>query len=269
MWKKILVILGCLVLAAIVVGAAGFAWLYFRQPATVPPSSIQVAMTPLRMARGQYIYGPWPIAGAAIRSAISRVSCLRQNTSREFALTLLRHDDRDPRPPEPFPRELPLGLHLLRVIRADLLIRRHPVRFLMEQRGRTLRRHLDDPSAGLSPLSAFEADQPDELRQRLFDGPDLLPVALQIRHDSPRGMRAQNAGNIPRSSFLLFVRHPRVNILDLQPRPLPSAADFTRDALPQFLELLPSQVSNQHVEFLSHPHHRLLRFNPLRRGAGP
>ena len=56
MRKKILLILGCLVLAVIVVGGAGIAWLFLRKPAMAPPSSIKVAMTPERIARGQYIY---------------------------------------------------------------------------------------------------------------------------------------------------------------------------------------------------------------------
>jgi mono/diheme cytochrome c family protein len=55
-WKKILLILGCLMLAAIVVGGTGIAWLFLRKPAMAPPSSIKVAMTPERIARGQYIY---------------------------------------------------------------------------------------------------------------------------------------------------------------------------------------------------------------------
>ncbi len=56
MWKKILRILGYLVLAAIVVGGAGIAWLFLRKPAMAPPSSIKVAMTPERIARGEYIF---------------------------------------------------------------------------------------------------------------------------------------------------------------------------------------------------------------------
>jgi mono/diheme cytochrome c family protein len=55
-WKRILLILGCLVLAVIVVGGVGIAWLFLRKPAMAPPSSIKVAMTPERIARGQYIY---------------------------------------------------------------------------------------------------------------------------------------------------------------------------------------------------------------------
>jgi len=56
MWRKILLVLGCLVLAVIVVGGAGIAWLFLRKPAMAPPSSIKVAMTPERIARGQYIF---------------------------------------------------------------------------------------------------------------------------------------------------------------------------------------------------------------------
>ena len=56
MWKKILLILGCLVLIAIVVGGAGITWLFLRKPAMAPPSSIKVAITPERVARGRYIF---------------------------------------------------------------------------------------------------------------------------------------------------------------------------------------------------------------------
>ena len=56
MWKKILLVLGCIVLGVIVIGGAGIAWLFLRKPATAPPSSIKVAITPERIARGQYIY---------------------------------------------------------------------------------------------------------------------------------------------------------------------------------------------------------------------
>lgn len=55
-WKKILLILGCLVLAVIIMGGAGIAFLFVRKPAMAPPSTIKVAMTPERIARGQYIY---------------------------------------------------------------------------------------------------------------------------------------------------------------------------------------------------------------------
>jgi mono/diheme cytochrome c family protein len=56
MWKRVLLILGCLALAAIVMAGAGVAWLFLRKPAMAPPSSIKVAMTPERIARGQYIF---------------------------------------------------------------------------------------------------------------------------------------------------------------------------------------------------------------------
>jgi mono/diheme cytochrome c family protein len=41
---------------AIVVPAGGLAYLYLRKPATAPPSGIKVAMTPERIARGQYLF---------------------------------------------------------------------------------------------------------------------------------------------------------------------------------------------------------------------
>jgi hypothetical protein len=41
---------------AIVVPAAGFAYLYLRKPAQAPPSGIKVAMTPERIARGKYLF---------------------------------------------------------------------------------------------------------------------------------------------------------------------------------------------------------------------
>ena len=56
MLKKILLVVGCLVGLAVVVGGAGIAYLFLRKPAQAPPSSIKVAMTPERIARGQYIF---------------------------------------------------------------------------------------------------------------------------------------------------------------------------------------------------------------------
>ncbi len=56
MWKKTLLILGWLVPAVVIVGGAGLAWLFLRKPAMAPPSSIRVAMTTERVARGQYIF---------------------------------------------------------------------------------------------------------------------------------------------------------------------------------------------------------------------
>jgi mono/diheme cytochrome c family protein len=54
--KKIFKFLGYLVLAVIVLAGLGLAWLSLRKPAMVPASSIKVAMTPERIARGQYIF---------------------------------------------------------------------------------------------------------------------------------------------------------------------------------------------------------------------
>src|ERR1035441_8933347 len=56
MAKKILLILGSLVLAVIVLGGAGIAWLFLRKPAMAPPASNKVAMTPERIARGKYLF---------------------------------------------------------------------------------------------------------------------------------------------------------------------------------------------------------------------
>ena len=56
MLKKILLILGYLALIVIVVGGAGITWLFLRKPAMAPPSSIKVAITPERIARGRYIF---------------------------------------------------------------------------------------------------------------------------------------------------------------------------------------------------------------------
>jgi mono/diheme cytochrome c family protein len=56
MWKKILLILGSLVLTVVVLGGAGIAWLFLRKPAMAPAASIKVAMTPERIARGKYIF---------------------------------------------------------------------------------------------------------------------------------------------------------------------------------------------------------------------
>src|SRR5688572_7528618 len=53
MVKKI--ILGILLVLILLVGG-GFAYLYFRKPAQVPPSNIKVAMTPERIARGKFIF---------------------------------------------------------------------------------------------------------------------------------------------------------------------------------------------------------------------
>jgi mono/diheme cytochrome c family protein len=53
MWKKIL---GYGLLTLVLLAGGGFAYLYFRTPSTAPPKNIRVAMTPERIARGQYIY---------------------------------------------------------------------------------------------------------------------------------------------------------------------------------------------------------------------
>jgi mono/diheme cytochrome c family protein len=52
MLKKI----GYLLLALVLVAAAGALWLFFRSPKMAPPSSIKVSTAPDRIARGQYIY---------------------------------------------------------------------------------------------------------------------------------------------------------------------------------------------------------------------
>ncbi len=53
MWKKIV---GYSLLAVVSVAAAGFAYMYFRSPASAPPSNIKVDASPARIARGRYIY---------------------------------------------------------------------------------------------------------------------------------------------------------------------------------------------------------------------
>jgi mono/diheme cytochrome c family protein len=53
MLRKILFIL---LLVIVVVPAAGLGFLYLRKPAQVPASSIKVAMSPERIARGKYIF---------------------------------------------------------------------------------------------------------------------------------------------------------------------------------------------------------------------
>src|ERR1017187_8848860 len=56
MLKKILLILACLVLLIIVLAGGGVAYLYLRKPAQVAASSIKVAVTPERVARGKYVF---------------------------------------------------------------------------------------------------------------------------------------------------------------------------------------------------------------------
>jgi mono/diheme cytochrome c family protein len=53
MWKKIL---GIFALIVIVIAGSGFGYLYFRKPAVAPPSSIRVAMTSERIARGKRLF---------------------------------------------------------------------------------------------------------------------------------------------------------------------------------------------------------------------
>ena len=53
MWKKMV---GYSLLAVVSVAAAGFAYLYFRSPATAPAPNIKVDASPSRIARGKYIY---------------------------------------------------------------------------------------------------------------------------------------------------------------------------------------------------------------------
>ena len=56
MWKKILWIFGGVLAAVLILAGAGLAWLFLRRPAMAPAPDIQVAMTPERIARGEYIY---------------------------------------------------------------------------------------------------------------------------------------------------------------------------------------------------------------------
>ena len=53
MWKKLV---GYSLMAVASVAIAGFAYLYFRNPASAPPSKITVNASPERVARGKYIY---------------------------------------------------------------------------------------------------------------------------------------------------------------------------------------------------------------------
>ena len=56
MLKKVLLILGSIVLAVLILGGAGIGWLFARKPAMAPAPSIKVPLTPERIARGEYIY---------------------------------------------------------------------------------------------------------------------------------------------------------------------------------------------------------------------
>ena len=53
MWKKIA---GAVALIVLAVTGCGLGYLYIRKPAMAPPSPIQVAMTPERIARGSYLF---------------------------------------------------------------------------------------------------------------------------------------------------------------------------------------------------------------------
>ena len=56
MLKKAVLVAGGLTGLLIVLAGAGLAYLFLRKPAQAPPSSIRVAMTPERIARGKYIF---------------------------------------------------------------------------------------------------------------------------------------------------------------------------------------------------------------------
>ena len=56
MWKRITGYTLLTLLTLLGVAAAGFAYLYFRKPASRPPTTIRVALTPDRIARGKYIF---------------------------------------------------------------------------------------------------------------------------------------------------------------------------------------------------------------------
>ena len=53
MWKKIA---GAVALIVLAVAGCGLGYLYIRKPAMAPPSPIQVAMTPERIARDAYLF---------------------------------------------------------------------------------------------------------------------------------------------------------------------------------------------------------------------
>lgn len=53
MWKKIV---GYGLLSVVMLAGSVFAYLYFRKPASRPPADIKVAMTPERVARGEYLF---------------------------------------------------------------------------------------------------------------------------------------------------------------------------------------------------------------------
>ena len=53
MWKRIRLLL---LLVIVGVPACGLAYLYLRKPAQVPASTLKVAMTPERIARGRFVF---------------------------------------------------------------------------------------------------------------------------------------------------------------------------------------------------------------------
>lgn len=56
MMKRILKIVGGILLVAVAIGAGGFCYLYFRHPAMAPPENITVDKSPGRIERGRYIF---------------------------------------------------------------------------------------------------------------------------------------------------------------------------------------------------------------------
>lgn len=56
MLRKVFTVLAALTISAVALAGAGVIYLYLRKPAQVPPSSIKVARTPERIARGAYIF---------------------------------------------------------------------------------------------------------------------------------------------------------------------------------------------------------------------
>jgi mono/diheme cytochrome c family protein len=60
MWKKFL---GYGVLTIVVVLSLGFAYLYFGNPATAPPSSIKIEPSEARLARGKYLFHHVAVCG--------------------------------------------------------------------------------------------------------------------------------------------------------------------------------------------------------------
>jgi hypothetical protein len=54
--RKFLRVVASLAIVAILFAVSGFAYLYLRKPSQAPPPVIRVAMTPERIARGEYIF---------------------------------------------------------------------------------------------------------------------------------------------------------------------------------------------------------------------